>query len=55
MAPAPSRGPVQEIQAELEEDLARFGFPPRMVQQGRNVRQAQRDAHPRETIWFAPS
>ena len=48
MASAPLQGLVQEIQAEFEKGLARLGFAPGVVQQGRNVRQAQRDANARE-------
>ena len=38
----------KEIQAELQESLARLGFATRVIQQGRDVRQAQRDANARE-------
>ena len=41
-------GVVQEIQAEFQKDLSRRGFAPRVVQKCWNVRQAQRDANPRE-------
>jgi hypothetical protein len=37
--------PIQEIQAKFQENLARLGFPPRVVEQCLNVWQAQRNAN----------
>ena len=42
------RGLVQKIEAEFEEDFARFGFAPRVFEQRRNIRQAKGDTDARE-------